>query len=413
MGISADGPGRVARATAGPAVWPRIGLLLAALGPGVIGLVANNDAGGMLSYLVTGANGGLKWILPVLVLLGAPVVFIQWVALRVARVSGLPYGKALTAAAGKWPARVEAMALYGLNTLILATEFVGMTAALALSGVPSTLSVPLTFGLVIALTGASVYVRIERLLLYVASATLVFFPALLLVRHRPGAFSAAFASPGHHTAFLLLALAGNSVAPWMIYWQQNATWSGRVRTERQQNWDLGVGVVAFMVMAGAVILLGAVAPAAPGEMAAPLLWLSHAGGRVAGTLFAVGIFDAGLLAACTISLSSLWTLREGLGARAGNPGDAPNRGVWFAVHAGTLALAAAVALPHLAAGTLAVWVNALNGMWMPVSLTLLGVVAGNRAVMGGQVLGRPARVALWGLAAGFALLTGVGLTGGL
>lgn len=414
VGISTDRAGRVARTGAAPAPWARIGLILAALGPGVIGLVANNDAGGMLSYLVTGANRGLEWILPALVLLGLPIVFIQWVALRVAQATGLPYGKALSAAAGRLPARVEAVALYVLNTLILATEFVGMTAALALGGVPITLALPITFCLVVALTSASVYVRIERLLLYVASATLVFFPALMLVHHRPGALMAAFVGPGRHTAFLLLALAGNSIAPWMIYWQQNATWSGRARSQRQQNWDLGIGVVAFMLMAATVILLGAVASGTPGDMAVPLLWLFRAGGAVSGSLFAVGIFDAGLLAACTISLSSLWTLREAVGAGAGDPGAAPNRGGWFAVHLATLAAAAAIALPsHLAAGRMALWVNALNGIWMPVSLTLLGVVAGNRRVMGRQALSWCVRLALWGLAAGFALLAGVGLAGGL
>jgi Mn2+/Fe2+ NRAMP family transporter len=62
---------------------------------------------------------------------------------------------------------------------------------------------------------------------------------------------------------------------------------------------------------------------------------------------------------------------------------------------------------------MALWVNALNGIWMPVSLTLLGVVAGNRRVMGRQALSWCVRLALWGLAAGFALLAGVGLAGGL
>ena len=394
--------------------WAQLGLLLAALGPGVIGLMANNDAGGMLSYLVTGASHGLAWVLPGLGLMGLVTLFVQWVALRVAQATGMPYSKVLISGVGWLPARVEAVVLYGLNTLILATEFVGMALALALAGVPIGLGVTLAFCLVAALTSASVYARLERLLLYVALGSLAFLPALLLAHHPAGALTAALTEPNPRLRFVLLALAGNAIAPWMIYWQQNATWSGRPRTRREQNCDLLVGAAAFLIMAAAVMVLGAIVPGAASTMVSPVRWLYRMGGPAAGALFAVGIFDAGLLAACTISLSSLWTLREALGRTPRDPGQAPNRGGWFPVQLLTLAAAAAVVLvPHLAAGAIALWANALAGVWMPVTLALLALVAGKRRLMGDRALPWPLQTVLWGLAAGFAVLTCLGLSGAL
>lgn len=393
----------------------RVGLwrvlpFLIALGPGVIGLCADNDAGGMLSYTVTGASHGLAWLLPVLVLLGLPTFFVQSLALRVAEATRLPYSKALTARVGRPMAQIEAMALYGLNTVTLVTEFVGMTLALSLAGVPRGVSVPLTFSLIVALTSARVYPRIEQLLLRVAIGSLAFIPALLLVHHHSGALAAAFGTHAPHAWFLLLALAGNSFAPWMIYWQQNAVWAGAPREPRLRRWDLATGQIAMIIMASAVLLLGAVTPGSSAGWSSPLAWILHDGGKVSGVLFAIGLFDAGLLAACTISLASLWTLREAIGRGAERPDDAPNQGSWRVVHLGTLALAALVVLwPHLSVGGLALWAQALGAVWLPISLVLLGLVATSPRLMGRSVIGPRARLALVGLALGYLTLACLGL----
>lgn len=390
--------------------FTRLGLLLAALGPGVIGLCADNDAGGMLSYLLTGANRALGWFLPALGLFALTTLFIQWLALRVARATGRPYSRLLIACVGRRLARTEAGALYALNTLVLVTEFIGMTLALSLAGVPRSVSLPLCFGLVAALTASRVYPRTERLLLRVAALSLAFVPALLFVHRAPGTLSAGFADPASPPWFLLLALAGNSVAPWMIYWQQNAVWAGTARTERQQVSDLATGVVAMVVMAGVVLVLGSVTAGNPAAWSSPLAWIVGRGGRLSGVLFAVGLFDAGLLAACTVSLSSLWTLREAFGAGARRPGEAPNRGRWRIVHLATLALAAAVVLrPDLASGAVALWAQAMSAVWMPVSLVLLGLVARSRRIMGRAAINPPTQVALGVVAAGFLVLAAVGL----
>jgi Mn2+/Fe2+ NRAMP family transporter len=389
-----------------------LALFLAALGPGVIGLVADNDAGGMLSYFVTGTRGGLEWILPALLLLEVPSFFVMRLALRVAQTTGLPYSKVLIRAVGRPLTLVEAVALYALNVLILVTEFVGMSLALSLAGLPLPASLGATFALVVAITGFRIYPRIEKLLLRTALISLAFIPALLLLHPSPGAAAAALAATGASPWFLLMALAGNMLAPWMVYWEQNAVWAGKARTPRQQTVDLATGVVAQTVMAAVAILLGALTPGHMSVAASPLAWLYRHGGRLPGVLFAVGIFDAGLLAAATISLSSLWTLREAVGHGASDPSQAPNRGLWLVVHVATLALAAGIVLaPHLAAGPVALWAQALTAVWMPVTLVLLWLVSRSRRIMGRHAATARTQVALLAIAAGFAAVTVLGLAG--
>ena len=382
---------------------------LAGLGPGVIGLTADNDAGGMLSYLVTGAGHNLRWALPALGVMGGVTLAVLLLAQRVQRATRQPYTRVLTRALGRPAALTEALALHGMNSFILVTEFLGMTLALGAAGVPRWAALPVTFALVALLTGARFYGRIEAVLLRSSLVSLAFVPALLLLRPEPGAWADAFGPVSADPWFLLLAMSGNAMAPWMIYWQQDAVWAGAARSARQQFWDVGTGVAAMMVMATTVLLLGALTPTGP-AVVAPVSWLLASAGRLPGTLFALGLFNAGLLAACTVSLSSLWTLREALGPGCSDRRQAPNRGRWLVAHLGTLAAAAAVAgLPGLAAGRVALWANAVPALWMPVSLVLLGLVLRDRRLMGRHAIGSGAQVLLGAIIALFLAAACVGL----
>jgi Mn2+/Fe2+ NRAMP family transporter len=365
------------------------------------------------SDLVSGAHHVLAVLLPALLVLAVPTWFIQRLALRVARATRRPYSAVLTDAVGRPLVVLEALVLYGLNVLILVTELVGMTLALSLTGLPSWLILAGVFAVVAGMTGQAVYPRIERFLLLTAVANLAFIPALAVAHRRPAAWTAAFLSPAaSHPWFLLLAMAGNAVAPWMIYWQHNAVWAGDERTARQRDWDLLTGVLAMILMAAVVLLLGAVIPGRLGAWRSPLVWVLEDGGRPAGILFAVGLFDAGLLAACTVSLSSLWALREAFGRGPAQPTEAPNRGVWRWVHVATLGAAAAVVLiPHLAVGPLVLWAQAAGALWMPVTLVLLGLAARNRRLMGRHAIGPAPQAALAVVAAGFLVLALLGTLG--
>ncbi len=360
-----------------------------AIGPGVLGMVADNDAGGVLSYLVTGSQNHLQWFLPALVFMAPLTYLIQESALRVAVATHLPYSQIVSMKFGKTVARFNAIILHLLNTIILVTEFIGMTSALTLLGFHWVIGLGFSLVLVLGITSVRRYQPMERFLLVLAILNLAFIPSLLTILPHVhtwrSAFSGAFSV---HIAFFLLSLAGNAVAPWMIFWQQNAVWAGNVQTLESGRRDIRMGVVAQIIMATTVMLIGALMTHSIIHGRNPLLWLRDNGGGTMAGLFAIGLFDAGFLAASTISVSSAWMVQEAFG-KIHDRGQSPTQGPFAWLHTASVSLAAIVVLiPHLSFAPIALWAQALGALWMPVSLIMLGLIASDPNIMGSMLIRR-------------------------
>jgi Mn2+/Fe2+ NRAMP family transporter len=345
---------------------------------------------------VTGAAHHLEWFIFGLMSMVPVTYTIQELALRVAIATQMPYSHLLRVRFGRWWTAVNGIVLHLLNALILVTEFLGMTSALHLIGFPWWSGVVISWGLVIGVTAYRHYPSLERLLLIMAIFNFAFIPALITLHPDPHAWQQAFGgSLTSSIFFLLLALAGNAIAPWMIYWQQNAVWSGNVPSLSFGRKDIRLGVLAQVVMAAIVMLIGALAKGSGSALANPLQWLWIAAGPVTGRLFALGIFDAGFLAACTISLSSAWMLSEVLHGTPPPRAVTPTGGRSRWIHIFTLTIAAiCVMWPNLSIGSIALWAQALGALWMPISLIMLIVIGRDIRLMGPLVIRRRRLIAL-------------------
>ena len=372
-----------------PKIRPRsrnpLWLLLLAIGPGVLGLAADNDAGGMLSYAVTGATHHLIWFVVALLMMAPLTYVVQELALRVAFATRKPYGEVIRDRLGTRWSRLNGAILHALNLVILVTEFLGMAMGENMIGIPWTAAVILSFLIVLAITSWTRYQSVERMLLAISAINLIFIPVALMLHPSPGAWAHALGGGFNpNIGFLMLSLAGNAMAPWMIYWQQNAVWAGQVRTLKAGRADIIMGVAAQIVMATVVLLIGALTPAYGSRAVTnPIRWIFNSDGHLVGDLFGLGIFNAGFLAACTISLSSAWMLREAWIPGVRRRHEMPTRGGLFSLHLVTLAVAAMAAITMaVPSGTVALWAQALGALWMPVSLITLGIIAKDRRIMG-------------------------------
>ena len=296
-------------------------LYLILAGPGIIVMLADNDAGGITTYTVTGAKFGYGLIWFLLILL--PVAYVvQEMTVRLGAVTKRGHAEAIFDAFGSFWGWFSFIDLALVNWLTLVTEFIGMTAALLIFHVPAVLTilgVSVIMGLMV-LQGR--YWTWEKIAIIFAGVNLIYIPAAFLVRpsvsdvlsnglipHFPGGFTSTL-------FFFLMANIGTTIAPWMIFFQQSAVVDKGMK-EKDIPWGqfdtlLGstftVIVAIFCVIVTGTVLLGTNVESA--AQAASLLLTTS---PFLGTLIAIGLFDAGFLGAICISLASSWAFGEVFG----------------------------------------------------------------------------------------------------
>jgi len=296
-------------------------LYLILAGPGIIVMLADNDAGGITTYTVTGAKFGYGLIWFLLLLL--PVAYVvQEMTVRLGAVTKRGHAEAIFDAFGSFWGWFSFIDLALVNWLTLVTEFIGMTAALLIFHVPAVLTiivVSLIMGLMV-LQGR--YWTWEKIAIIFAGVNLIYIPAAFLVHpsvsevlstglipHFPGGFTSTL-------FFFLMANIGTTIAPWMIFFQQSAVVDKGMK-EKDIPWGqfdtlLGstftVIVAIFCVIVTGTVLLGTNVESA--AQAASLLLTTS---PFLGTLIAIGLFDAGFLGAICISLASSWAFGEVFG----------------------------------------------------------------------------------------------------
>lgn len=354
--------------------------VFAALGPGLLAMAGDNDAGGLLAYAASGTRFGAGAFVLLLVPLCACAYIVQDMALRVGTATGQGLGALVRTRFSRSWAILCGCDLALQNWLTLITEFAGMGMGLARFGLPLRFGVPLSLALVLALTLLYPYRAAERLGVGLAVATLLLLPLAVHAGLRGGA--AVWAPrPGPGWSLFLVAAVGNALAPWMVFFQVQGsaarvpgapTEAARAAVVAAGRWDLAAGSGVQLAVAAAVVVLGAAggAPGAPG---------------VVGAVFAACLFDAGLVAALTVSLSTAWAVTEVFGGAASPGAPVAAAPGFYATHAlGLAGAAGAVLLPGLSPALLAVAVQAASALLLPPVLAVLLLLAGEAGLMGGQ-----------------------------
>jgi Mn2+/Fe2+ NRAMP family transporter len=153
--------------------WPtRLRTLLAIMGPGLIVMVADNDAGGIATYAQAGQNHGIR-LLWILVLLLPVLVVNQEMVCRLGAVSGVGHARLILERFGRFWAAFAILDLLLLNALTLVTELIGITLAFDYFGLPRTLGVPLAAALLLATCATGSFRRWERAMYALIAANLL------------------------------------------------------------------------------------------------------------------------------------------------------------------------------------------------------------------------------------------------
>ncbi len=389
--------------------WRRQALVfLAILGPGIIVMVADNDAGGISTYAVTGSKYGFN-VLWLFFLLVPMAYFVQEMAVRLGAVTKRGHAEAIFEGFGPFWGWFSVIDLIIINWLTLITEYIGMTEAMTLFGIPPWITYAAVTMVLIAVVMSGKYWTFEKLTLFFCVFNLVYIPAALWAMEAPGApgwgsvFRGFYAPrfPGGITSdlvLILLANVGTTITPWQIYFQQSAVVDKGldIHDIRFGKWDTLVGALLTCIVAAFIIITTGAAfyyrtpPIAiedakqTAEALVPLMPSGH--GDLARRLFAIGLFDAGFLGALCISLATSWSVGEVFGwAHSLNKSvrDAP----WFyVIYLGMLLTAGGVVLvPGAPLIQITMYVQVVAITLLPCSLIFAVILLNDRAFMGEHV----------------------------
>jgi len=386
---------RVASARLEVGFRSRLWLLWLLIGPGILVMLGENDGPSMLSYAATGAKYGIGFFLPFVVLTFVMALVVQEMTVRLGAATHRGHAELIFERFGPFWGWFSMIDLGIGNFLTLITEFIAVRAGLGYFGVPPWAAILLALAVLYSALLSHRYWTWERVTLAAAAFNLIFIPVALMTHPHWGSVAQAFASwhpvpqLDKETVLILLSNIGATVTPWMLFFQQSATVDKGITIQ-----DIHFGRIDTVLGAtlAALAALGVIVATAPlfghisagnFEAAQFAQALEPVVGRFGASLFALGMVEAGIVAAITISTSSAYAFGE----VAGRPHslNLPVReGKSFYAVLGLCAAAAAgiVLIPGLPLVFVVMVVNVIAVLAMPPALVFLYLLVNDKEIMG-------------------------------
>jgi Mn2+/Fe2+ NRAMP family transporter len=395
-------------------------LLWLLVGPGILAMLGENDGPSMIAYASDGAQYGFGFFVPFIPVLFVMAFICQEMCMRVGAVTHRGYGELVLQRYGRVWGWFGAADLTLTNLVTLVAEFVAIRVGLAYFHLGSGVAVVLGLALVLFTLSGGRYWRWERIVLGLAIFNGLFLLAAILVKPNVGAVAGAldfspFPGGSFNTLLLLLASTiGATVTPWMIFFQQSASADKGMTPGdlKHGRYDTGVGAVLGSIFGIGALIAGAALLAHNGSGIEGFAGagfpeaLKHVAGGAAGTVFALGLIEAGAVAILTISASTAYAAGECIGVSHSFNSSPRNAAVFYAANFGVSLLAAVVILiPGAPLLSIALNANVLATVLLPVSLVFVVMLANDVGLMGRWVNKRSTN------AIGITVIAFVGLCG--
>jgi NRAMP (natural resistance-associated macrophage protein)-like metal ion transporter len=361
-------------------------LALVVAGPGLVVMLADTDAGSAIVAAQSGAQWGYRLLLLQLLLM--PILYVvQELTVRLGLATRKGHGELIAERFGKGWAWLSVSTLLVSCVGAMLTEFSGIAGVGLLFGISPWISISLTviFLVVVATTGS--YRRVELVAILIGLFELAFV-AVAFVSHPSG--TAMLQGMAHmplgdrQYLFLLAGNVGAVIMPWMIFYQQSAVVDKGLDIShlKPARWDTAIGAVVTQVIMAAILILAATTIGAKNPNAsldtvqqiadALIPFLGSFWGKV---IFAMGMLGAALVATIVVSLTAAWGLGEVTGYKhslAHHPFEAP----WFyGIYVVSLLIGAGIVLSGVNLVKLAVSVNVMNALLLPIVLGFLYLLA--------------------------------------
>ena len=370
--------------------------LLAIMGPGLIVMVGDNDAGGVSTYAQAGQNYGtsLLWVLLLLI----PVLIVnQEMVIRLGAVTGVGHARLIFERFGKFWGSFSVGDLFLLNFLTIVTEFIGVSLALGYFGVSKYLAVPIAAAALVAITSTGSFRSWERFMYVFVVANFLVIPLLILAHPHVGDIvhhtlvPSIYGGANSTAVLLIIAVVGTTVAPWQLFFQQSNIIDKRI-TPRWINYERADTVIgAFVVVIGAGALIAVTAFAFAGtpyvgqfsDAGTVAAELGRELGSSAGTFFAIVLLNASLIGAAAVTLATSYAFGDVFSAKHSlNRGPLDAKLFYGSFTLMVAAAAGIVLIPGAPLGLITTSVQALAGVLLPSATVFLLLLCNDREVLG-------------------------------
>ena len=373
----------------------RLVTFLAIVGPGLIVMVGDNDAGGVSTYAQAGQNYGysLLWVLLLLI----PVLLVnQEMVVRLGAVTGVGHARLINERFGRFWGWFSVGDLFLLNFLTIVTEFIGVSLALRYFGISSYISVPVTAVLLIGITASGSFRRWERAMFLFIAASLVLVPLAFLSDPQYGSIAYHFVVPGIQggvssgAILLIIAIVGTTVAPWQLFFQQSNVVDKRItpRFIGYERADTVLGSVVVVIAAAAIEVVAVYAVRGTNLVGKFTDALGTARalenhGYVLGALFAIVLLDASIIGASAVTLSTSYAFGDVFGLKHSLHRSFRDAKPFYTSYTALVVVAAGIVLiPGAPLGLITTGVQALAGVLLPSASVFLLLLCNDPEVLG-------------------------------
>ena len=381
----------------------RFKTLMAIIGPGLIVMVGDNDAGAFSTYTQAGQNYGttLLWTLMLLI----PVLYInQEMVLRLGVVSGVGHARLILERFGRFWGAFSVIDLFLVNALTIVTEFIGISLGLSFLGVPKIPGVIVSALLIMVAVSTGNFRRFERFSMVLVFASLLLVPVFVMVHPPLSQVVHDFLIPAYpqgaklsDVMLLVIGIVGTTVAPWQLFFQQSYVIDKRITTQfiNYERWDLVLGIV--LVIVGAVAMMAFAAQTFAGkpefgnfsDAGAVASGIAKYYGRLPAQLFAIALIDACIIGASAVSLSTAYAVGDVLSVNHSLHRKPKEAIGFYAVYFTLIVIAATLVLiPGTPLGLLTNAVQTLAGVLLPSASVFLLLLCNDKEVLGPWVNGR-------------------------
>jgi Mn2+/Fe2+ NRAMP family transporter len=373
----------------------RLATLLAIMGPGLIVMVGDNDAGGVSTYAQAGQNYGysLLWVLLLLI----PVLIVnQEMVVRLGAVTGVGHARLINERFGRGWGWFSVGDLFLLNFLTIVTEFIGISLAAEYFGISKYIVVPTSAVALIAIMATGSFRRWERAMFVFIAISLVQIPMLLMSHPDWGRAAKSFVVPtvlggfSSDAVLLIIAIVGTTVAPWQLFFQQSNIVDKRItpRFIGYERADTVLGAVVVVLGAAAIVMTGdwAARSTNSGGGFTDAGAIAHVLGEnngVLGSLFAIVLLDASIVGAAAVTLATSYAFGDVFGLKHSlHRGFSDAKAFYLSYTAMVVVAAAVVLIPGAPLGLITTAVQALAGLLLPSASVFLLLLCNDPEVLG-------------------------------